>query len=177
MSDAVKILPHYTYDDYLHWEGKWEIIEGIPYAMSPAPGPKHQRIAVNLSTVFALALKNCKACTVYQPLDYLLQNDTVLQPDMLIVCDEIEKKFLDFPPGLVAEILSPATALKDRHTKYSLYQSQAIPYYIIIDPDAEEAEVHALENSAYQLKQKGRNFIHDFDLEKCRANVNFGEIW
>ena len=30
-------LPHYTYEDYLCWEGRWELINGIPYAMTPAP--------------------------------------------------------------------------------------------------------------------------------------------
>ncbi len=37
-----KILPYYTYEDYLRWEGQWEVIEGIPYAMSPMPRPEHQ---------------------------------------------------------------------------------------------------------------------------------------
>jgi hypothetical protein len=47
MSTAAKILPSYTYEDYLHWEGRWELIDGIPYAMSPFPAPRHQRIANN----------------------------------------------------------------------------------------------------------------------------------
>jgi hypothetical protein len=34
-------LPEYTYDDYKKWEGNWELIEGIPYAMSPPPKRKH----------------------------------------------------------------------------------------------------------------------------------------
>jgi hypothetical protein len=34
---AVKLLPHYTYEDYCHWEGRWEVIDGISYAMIPAP--------------------------------------------------------------------------------------------------------------------------------------------
>jgi hypothetical protein len=50
MGNAGKILPHYTYDDYVHWEGKWELIDGIPYAMSPAPVPKHQVVSNNLSS-------------------------------------------------------------------------------------------------------------------------------
>jgi len=28
---------HYTFNDYQHWEGNWELIEGMPYAMSPSP--------------------------------------------------------------------------------------------------------------------------------------------
>ena len=118
MPGAVKILPHYTYDDYVHWEGKWELIDGIPYAMSPAPVPKHQIVAANLSAEFRFALKQCTQCKVVQPVDYKIKEDTVFQPDMLIVCRPIEKKYLDFPPSLVAEILSQSSILIDRHTKF-----------------------------------------------------------
>lgn len=45
MDSPVKILSYYTYADYAQWEGQWELIDGIPYAMSPSPVPKHQRIA------------------------------------------------------------------------------------------------------------------------------------
>ena len=33
---AEKYLPHYTYKDYKNWEGRWELIEGIPFAMYQA---------------------------------------------------------------------------------------------------------------------------------------------
>jgi hypothetical protein len=59
---AIQLLPRYTYDDYVQWEGKWEIIYGIPYAMAPAPVPKHQYLASNLATEFTIALKKCKKC-------------------------------------------------------------------------------------------------------------------
>ena len=68
MSSAYKILPHYTYEDYCRWEGQWELIDGIPYAMSPAPRPEHQSIATNLAAELRLALKKNKCnCKVYQP--------------------------------------------------------------------------------------------------------------
>ncbi len=92
MSNAVKILPHYTYDDWINWKGQWELIDGIPYAMSPLPLPKHQRIAVALSAEFHNALKKYDSCTVYQPIDYKITADTILEPDMLIVCNPIKKK-------------------------------------------------------------------------------------
>ncbi|MHA4812385.1 Uma2 family endonuclease [Flavitalea flava] len=177
MSGAVKILPYYTYVDYEHWEGHWELIEGIPYAMSPLPVPKHQRIAARLTTEFSVQFRNCNACTVYQPLDYHVADDTILQPDMLIVCKEITKKFLDFPPELVSEILSPATALKDRHSKFSIYEAQAIRYYLIISPETEDVEVYELENKVYVLKKKGKDFSFDFSFATCKAAVDFKEIW
>lgn len=35
-SARLKHLPHYTYEDYKQWEGRWELIYGIPFAMAPA---------------------------------------------------------------------------------------------------------------------------------------------
>ena len=177
MSSPVKILPHYTYADYVQWEGQWELIDGIPYAMSPSPVPKHQRIAGNLLSEFRMQLKKCKKCAVYQPVDYHVADDTILQPDMLIICGAVTKKYLDFPPALVAEILSPATALKDRHTKYGIYESQGIPYFIIIAPDTEEVEVYTLQNGTYTLSAKGRDIKHEFNFEDCKAAIDFKEVW
>lgn len=177
MPGAIKILPHYTYSDYEQWEGQWELIEGIPYAMSPLPVPKHQKIAMALGTEFTMMLKSCKECTAYQPIDYRVSDDTILQPDMLVVCGEITKKYLDFTPALVVEILSPATTLKDRHSKYAIYETQAIPYYLIISPDLEEVEVYRLHEGVYSLDQKGKTFSYQFTLGDCSANIDFKEIW
>ena len=38
-------FPYYTYEEYRMWEGKWELIYGVAYAMSPAPMIKHQSIS------------------------------------------------------------------------------------------------------------------------------------
>ena len=91
MSSAVKILPHYTYEDYCQWEGRWEIIEGIPYAMSPAPSPRHQWITANIMTAIGTALKKagCKNCRLYNFIDIKVADDTVVQPDAIVVCKEI----------------------------------------------------------------------------------------
>lgn len=178
MSGAVKILPYYTYDDYVQWEGKWELIDGIPHAMSPAPTPRHQLIANSLGALFYLALRNCKKCNAYQAIDFKISEDTIVQPDISILCQQTNKKFIDFPPALVVEILSPSTALKDRHTKSALYQGQGVKYFLIISPDTEEAEVYVLEENQYVLKEKGKTFTYTFSFEEnCSATIDFSEIW
>lgn len=153
MSIANKILPYYTYEDWIHWEGKWELIEGHPFAMSPTPMPAHQRVASEIRTELTLALRklNCKKCRAYDPLDYKISHDTILVPDILIICGDVQKKYLDFPPSLVVEILSPSTALKDRHTKYEIYQKQGILFYLIVDTDKQSIEIYHLINGSYQL--------------------------
>jgi len=57
----IEDLPHYTYDDYVQWEGRWEIINGIPYAMVPAPGRKHQRLSVKIAAQLEISVKQVRA--------------------------------------------------------------------------------------------------------------------
>lgn len=178
MGFANKILPHYTYDDYVHWEGRWELIEGHPIAMSPLPVPKHQRVAAEMRTEFILALRKsgCKKCRAYDPLDYKISDDTILQPDIIIVCGEINKAYLDFTPELVVEILSPSTALRDRNTKFEFYRQQGIKYFLIVDVDKELTEVYALTGSSYILQPIQSKFQFHFN-EGCTIVPDFSNIW
>ena len=179
MALAQKIIPNYTYDDYVHWEGRWELIDGHPIAMSPLPIPKHQRITIEIASVFLSALKKsgCKECKVYDPLDYKIKEDTIIQPDVLIVCEKINKAFLDFPPALVVEVLSPSTAIRDRHTKYEIYQQQGVRYYLIVDLDKNAIEIYSLQNSSYVLQNPNTENEFDFMLhEGCAITVDFKEL-
>jgi Uma2 family endonuclease len=179
MSIAAKYRPYYTYDDYCQWEGQWELIEGMPYAMSPAPVPKHQIVGGNLYGLFKDSLKkaHCNNCKVYPPIDWKISEDTVVQPDLLIACGKIEKKFLDFLPMLVLEILSPSTASKDRNEKMELYLLQKVKYYLIVDPQFLKIEVYELINGQYQPVAVNPETHHFSFEEDCAIEVNFSETW
>jgi Uma2 family endonuclease len=146
--------------------------------MSPAPIPKHQLFASNLSALFWNALRGCNECKAYQPIDYKISEDTILQPDLLVVCQPIEKNFLDFPPALIVEILSPSTASKDRLYKFNLYQLQQIPYYLIVDVEEESIEIYQLSANKYRLQQQGKDIKETFELDKdCRVTIDFATAW
>jgi Uma2 family endonuclease len=176
MPIAEKYRPFYTYDEYCQWEGRWELIEGLPYAMSPLPVPEHQRVSLNFSMIFNEALKKCKDCKVYPPLDWKISDDTVLQPDVLIVCKKIEKKYLDFPPVLLVEVLSPSTAAKDRNVKMKLYQLQQVKYYLIVDPQFKKIEIYQIQDKRYQPVSINPDYF-EFMFDNCQANVKFINIW
>ena len=115
----------YTYGDYLSWpdEERWELIDGIPHSMSPAPSRVHQEISMELARQIANHLigKNCRVYAA--PFDVRLpkggekdeQIETVVQPDLVVVCDEskLDERGCKGPPDLIIEILSPHTAAKD----------------------------------------------------------------
>ena len=111
----------FTYNDYLTWpdEERWELIDGHAYNMTPAPSFKHQKIVGNLYSLIKhnLAEKNCTPGIA--PTDVLLSEHDVVQPDVFVVCDEkkITEANIRGAPDMVAEVLSPATALKDKREK------------------------------------------------------------
>jgi Uma2 family endonuclease len=181
MHPVSQILPHYTYSEYIRWEGRWELINGIPYAMSPSPAPRHQRILAKVihRLVDALEKSDCTECAVYDLIDIKIGDDIVLQPDALIVCRENTKPYLDFPASMILEILSSSTALKDRNTKFQIYQAQGVKYYLIIDPDKSLLEIYKLSaTSLFELQphpiQEAYPFLLDND---CIVKVNFSGIF
>jgi Uma2 family endonuclease len=177
MSIAAKYRPYYTYDDYCQWEGQWELIEGMPYAMAPMPVPEHQRTAGLLFMLFEKALSDYNHCKVYLPLAWKIAEDTVVQPDVLIVFNKIEKKFLDFPPVLVVEILSPSTAAKDRGEKMELYLLQKVKYYLIVDPKFKKVEVYELMDGEYKLVSiNPENYSFNLHTD-CTASIELLNIW
>ena len=172
---TMKLIPHYTYKDYLQWQGRWELIEGIAIAMSPMANPKHQRIASNLNITLGTLLRNntCN-CQVYQPIDVKIKEDTVVNPDLLIVCEEIEGQFLDRPFPLVVEILSPSTRLKDEVSKFELYESFGIKYYLMIDPKDDSTKLFVLDDEYKYVPQ--HHF--SFDLtDNCTIELKIEDVF
>ncbi|MDQ6904354.1 MAG: Uma2 family endonuclease, partial [Bacteroidota bacterium] len=144
----------------------------------PTPVPPHQRAAAELITEFTLALRksNCKKCKVYDFLDYKITDDTILVPDILVICGAVTKKYVDFPPSLVIEILSPSTALRDRHTKYELYQQQGVKYYLIVDVDKKNIEVYMLQDEQYSLQPMNGSYIFQFN-DNCSISPDMSTIF
>ncbi|MBI9107173.1 MAG: Uma2 family endonuclease [Spirochaetales bacterium] len=139
---SLKKNEKYTYEDYLLWpnDQRWELIGGYAYLMSPAPTTSHQR----LSRVLSIAVynyiegKNCEAFCA--PFDVKLAEDTVVQPDLLVICDKskIEERGCSGAPDLVVEILSDSTAYKDETEKRLLYERSGVREYWIINPGLPE---------------------------------------
>lgn len=173
-------LPHYTYEDYRQWEGKWELIKGIPFAMAPLPVIQHQKLCAKIERYLADLLENCNQCEVLWPVDWPITDDTVVQPDILVVCTEdgnigVEK--LEVTPVMVVEVLSPSTAHKDKVIKYRLYEEAGVRYYCIVDPQTNSATTFVLQEDKYS---KDGAFDIDgmsFDFGPCQIKADFRKIF
>lgn len=150
----------YTYSDYEKWDdgNRWELIDGVPYMMSPAPSPRHQEISTNLVILLGIYLKG-KTCKVYAaPFDVRLNADsgydTVVQPDISVICDpgKIDECGCKGAPDMVVEILSPATRKHDTSVKLKKYLEAGVREYWIVDQEDRTVFVYALQSGTYMLR-------------------------
>ena len=142
---ALKYIPSYTLDDYCHWEGDWELWDGIPVAMSPSPFGAHQWAATRLATLIneQLDAQDCDDCFVLMEVDWIVSQTTVVRPDISLVCGEFPHRFIESAPALIIEVLAESTAAKDRGAKRSLYESEGVTHYLLLDTVSQSFEAHS----------------------------------
>ncbi len=122
---------------------RYELLDGT-LIVSPAPGPPHQRVAVMLCHVLELA---CPADLIVFPnVGVRIGPRSALEPDVVVARPaDVSGARLARPPLLVAEILSPDSALRDLNLKKAAYERFGIPSYWVIDPDLEQPGLRAFE--------------------------------
>jgi len=149
----------HTLEEWRDWEGRWELIDGVAYDMTPSPNFEHQRISSNLNVRIAVALEEAcqkfgrKDCDVLAaPMDVYLGPTTVVEPDLMVVCDPAKKseRGIEGAPDLVVEILSPSTASKDMNAKWWLYEAAGVPEYLIVDPVDRRGRLLRLVDGKYE---------------------------
>ena len=111
----IQFSPHYTISDYEQWSGDWELWKGTAVAMTPSPFGKHQLVGANIIGEIRNQLRqNSCDCRVLYEIDWRVSDDTVLRPDVVVICHGLPEKWLDTAPTLIAEVLSASSKHKDR---------------------------------------------------------------
>ncbi len=177
MSNLAYQPEHYTTEDYQHWEGDWELIDGMPYAMSPAPSLKHQTLAMGLARLLGEALDPCPHCHALFETDIYFSSDTVVRPNLLVICHTPEGEFITRAPELVVEIISPRRARHDEHTKFHLYQSECVAYYLIAYPDERKIKAWRLIDGQYRKIGDFHEQSLDLTLNGCPVTLHFAKLW
>ena len=145
---AVSYKPNYCIEDYLLWEGDWELWDGIPVAMSPAPNFFHQSVGMRLGAglVNQLSSSSCPdECIAVYESDWHVDANTVVRPDLMVVCEKPTGQWVERRPEFAAEILSPSTRKKDLVAKRELYAANGVPFYLILDPEDRSALLLSLD--------------------------------
>jgi len=157
MVEPAREAERFTYADLITWseDERWELIDGIPYDMTPAPSRQHQDIVTELMVQFGVFLRDAPCRLYTAPFDVRLPRSnedgmtasTVVQPDLLVVCDraKLDGRGVVGSPTLVVEITSPSTAGKDLREKRAAYELAGVPEYWIISPTDKTVQVFTLD--------------------------------
>jgi Uma2 family endonuclease len=177
---ALAYQEYYTFDDYQQWSGDWELIEGMPYAMAPSATVTHQTVSFNIASEIKAVLKDNSSCLdkccVLMETDWQVSNDTIVRPDVMVICQKVKEKVL-VTPELIVEVVSSSSTKRDEVMKFDLYQQEGVLYYILAYPENRLAKI-------YQNKEEGFRKLGDFstetvkfDIKGCGFSVDFSLIW
>jgi Uma2 family endonuclease len=139
----------------------WLLPEGAPielirgrFVMSPSPVPRHQIVMMLLTEIFLQIARRSGGIALCAPMDVVLSDDTILQPDLLYVAlprRAIVKRRVEGAPDLVIEIIS-GTSRRDRVEKLDVYARFGVAEYWIVDPETQLFE--------FLINEAGRFIVH-----------------
>ncbi len=128
-----------------------ELIYGRLY-LSPSPSLLHQIvIAVLYRQLDNIALAH-RGLALFAPLDVHLAFHSVVQPDLLYLSQErlgVAKRWIEGPPDLAVEVISPGTARRDRGEKLRLYAETGVGELWLVDPAERQVELLVNEDGRF----------------------------
>ncbi len=113
------------------------------FFVSPSPSALHQIIQFLLWETLMRAARTSGAVALGAPMDTILADHSVVQPDLLYVSAErrhIVREKVEGTPDLVVEVLSRQTARRDRVEKLRLYAECGVREYWIVDPEGRQID-------------------------------------
>jgi Uma2 family endonuclease len=164
----------------------WRLPEGEPVEliqgrliMSPAPTFLHQTISLLLSQVLLKAAKESGGRACAAPIDVVLSEHSIVQPDLIYVAKDRRNMIDDRvngPPDLIVEILSLAHVRRDRVDKLNLYAEAGVPEYWIVDPKEQQFDF-------LLLNDKGRFEVQPQQTDRYQSprlaelSIQLAEFW
>ncbi|MCC5932449.1 MAG: Uma2 family endonuclease [Cyclobacteriaceae bacterium] len=176
----------YNYADYLSWqiEEMVELIKGKVFKQAAAPRRWHQEVSGKLFAELYNYLKG-NPCKVYSaPFDVRLpvkskkheDIDTVVQPDICVVCDhdKLDELGCVGAPDLIIEILSPGNNSKELHNKYEVYEESGVKEYWVIHPNECTLMIYTLVEGKYKASKLYTigDVVHSQALEGFKLDLD-----
>jgi Uma2 family endonuclease len=162
----------------------WKLPEGEPielirgrFVVSPCPLPRHQVVLALLAEIFLKISRTSGGIMMFAPMDVVLSDDTILQPDLLYVSRtrrDIVKNRVEGSPDLVVEVIS-GTARRDRVEKLDLYALYGVAEYWIVDPQAQLIEFLINEGGRFVVQSPANDRYQSPRLPE--VEIQLADFW
>ena len=146
-----------TYADYRTppEDKHYELLDGELLEI-PSPGESHQRFQAELGLFLGAHIRERKVGRLYFSLtEVVLSEVDIVKPDLLFVSnkrlDIIVPSGVQGAPDLVVEILSQATAERDKGYKRALYARHGVKEYWLVGTDVGTIKVLLLGDDCYEV--------------------------
>jgi Uma2 family endonuclease len=153
-----------SYADLERWpeDGRrYELYNGEVFEI-PSPIVLHQFVLGRLYLALAAYVQVHGGSVFVAPLDIVLTDYDVVQPDVLMFMPEREhllhmRKVTRHAPDLAIEIVSPGTSRNDRGRKPRLFERHRVQEYWLVEPDGPSVEVYRLSGTRLVLTATARD--------------------
>ena len=115
-------------------------------------------------------------CCILMETDWYVSNDTVVRPDVMVVCQSVDEKVM-VTPEVVVEIVSTSSTKRDEVMKFDLYQREGVLYYVLVYPEKQLAKIYV--NKAFGFQKTGDCCAGEFrfDIGTCGFLIDFCSVW
>lgn len=121
----------------------------------PRPHPRHQKVIMRLGAVLDEHVSRADLGAVWPEIDVQLSRRRVYVPDLVFLSQERLDRYsagrgrVIGAPDLVVEIVSPASASRDRVAKFNAYREAGVSWYWLIDSQSLAIEEYRLMPEGY----------------------------
>jgi Uma2 family endonuclease len=132
---------------------RYELIDG-EFITHSTPYVRHQAVLGNV--LFRLGRycdSNGLAEVLLGPLDVVLSNDSVVEPDGMVIRKErwsiVGENYITGAPDIIVEIVSDETRQLDEFVKLKLYERLGVSEYWIADPVIDVMKIYRRSGSSF----------------------------
>ncbi len=121
----------------------------------PRPHPRHQKVIMRLGAALDEHVSRAALGAVWPEIDVQLSRRRVYVPDLVFLSQSHVERYspdrgrIVGAPDLVVEIVSPASASRDRVAKFNAYREAGVPWYWLIDSQSLTIEEYRLMPEGY----------------------------
>lgn len=156
-----------------------EWIDGRVILMSPS-NVDHDDLNTWFTTMMRTFVEESDSGRIFHDLTIRLASQRTRRvPDLMFVATQrlnlLKKTYLDGPPDLLIEIVSPDSQSRDRREKYLEYEKAGVREYWIVDPLSQTVEVSKLERKKFHRLEETTGVISSAILRGFR--IKTAQLW